>query len=273
MAIHPALWLQVAMDIQYYHVDVFSGSPFKGNPAGVCLLDFWLDDVLLQNIATENNLPETAFIVPDGEYFALRWFTPTIEMDLCGHATLGAAFVLNLTNDITRWPVHFATQSGVLSVTKENDFYFLDLPSRPASTCPTPDNLIKGLGKKSRELYKSRDYLAIFDNEEQVADLAPDFTLLEGLDCLGIIVTAPGEDVDFVSRFFAPAAGIPEDPVTGSSHCTLIPYWSKRTGKKHLFTRQISSRGGELTCENKDDLVRIGGQVALYHSGTILLKD
>lgn len=257
------------MKIPYYHVDAFTSDIFSGNPAGVCLLDSWLDDVLLQNIAAENYLPETAFIVPEGNSYALRWFTPTIEMDLCGHATLAAAYILDLVKDVNSWPIRFATKSGILTVAKENDLYFLDFPSRPAVPCSAPDDLIDGLGSTPRKVFISRDYLAVFDQEEEIVKLAPDFDTLATLDCLGIIVTAPGRKADFVSRFFAPGAGIPEDPVTGSSHCTLIPYWSEQTGKQHMVARQLSSRSGELICENKNERVHIGGRAVLYHSGTI----
>lgn len=260
------------MDIPYYHVDAFTGIPFSGNPAGVCLLEGWFDDDLLQQIAVENNLPETAFVVPDGSNFALRWFSPTLEIDLCGHATLATAFVLDMTSRVTIWPLRFATNSGTLTVTKEKNLYFLDFPSRPAAPCPAPPELIRGLGIKPRETYKSRDFLAVFDNEEQVANVVPDFVTLSLLDCLGIIVTAPSRQVDFVSRFFAPRAGIDEDPVTGSSHCTLIPYWSEKSAKKHLVARQISKRGGELICEDKKERVRIGGRAVLYHSATIRIR-
>jgi len=257
------------MKIPYYHIDAFAETPFTGNPAGVCLLDSWSESLFLQRIAAENNLSETAFVVPDGDAYALRWFTPTIEVDLCGHATLATAFVLDLTGRISKWPVHFSTKSGMLSVAKENDIYFLDFPARPAEPCSPPTDLIKGLGVMPRNTLKSRDYLAVFDDQEQVINLEPDFATLASLDCLGVIVTAPGTDVDFVSRFFAPGAGVPEDPVTGSSHCTLIPYWAGQTGKQQMVARQLSERGGELICQNNDQRVRIGGRAVLYHSGSI----
>lgn len=260
------------MKIPYFQVDAFTASLFFGNPAGVCLLDFWPEDKLLQKIAAENNLSETAFIVPAGNNYVLRWFTPTIEIDLCGHATLAAAYVLELTKMLHHWPVHFETRSGILVVSKENGIYFLDFPARPASPCPFPEDLIRGLGSTPGKIFKSRDYLAIFDHENEITSLSPDFSVLAALDCLGIIVTAPGREVDFVSRFFAPGAGVPEDPVTGSAHSTLIPYWSWQTGKKHMIARQLSSRGGELICENKGTRVRIGGRAVLYHSGSIQIE-
>lgn len=257
------------MNIPYYHIDAFTSKIFTGNPAGVCLLDSWPEDELLQNIAAENSLPETAFIVPGESRYALRWFTPTIEMDLCGHATLAAAYALELADRLNSWPVYFDTQSETLSVSKENDLYFLDFPSRPPNLCSAPSVLVKGLGSTPQEVYKSRDYLAVFGHEDDISRLSPDLGALAELNCLGIIVTAPGMEVDFVSRFFAPGAGVPEDPVTGSAHCTLIPYWSERTGKHQMIARQLSSRGGELICENKSERVRMGGRAVLYHSGTL----
>jgi len=257
------------MRIPYYHVDAFTSRVFHGNPAGVCLLSSWPDDIVLQNIAAENNLPETAFVVQEEEHFALRWFSPLLEIDLCGHATLAAAFVLDLAHNLSCWPVRFMTKSGLLTVSRQNDLYVLDFPSRPATPCAVPDDLRHGLGCTPMAVYRSRDYLAVFDHQEQITDLQPDFARLAKLDCLGIIVTAPGKDADFVSRFFAPRAGIPEDPVTGSSHCTLIPYWAERTGKQQLLARQLSGRGGILHCEERGERVHIGGQAVLYHSTTL----
>jgi len=259
------------MNIPYYHVDAFTRKTFSGNPAGVCLLDTWLDDRLLQKIAAENNLPETAYIVKDGEVFQLRWFTPEQEIDLCGHATLASAFILNLTRTNDPQPYQFETKSGRLTVHKHGDVFAMDFPSRPAEPCHVPPELIKGLGADPNAVLKARDYLAVFTTEEEIKALNPDFAVLALLDCLGIIVTAPGHTVDFVSRFFAPGAGIPEDPVTGSSHCTLIPYWAEQTGKEALIARQVSKRGGELFCENKDDRVIIGGQAFLYSVGTLTI--
>jgi predicted PhzF superfamily epimerase YddE/YHI9 len=252
------------MRIPYYHVDAFTGRIFAGNPAGVCLLDSWPDDALLQNIAAENHLPETAFVVADGEVFALRWFSPRMEIDLCGHATLAAAHVLHLTGLVPVGPIRFSTRSGPLRVEKQDDLLLLDFPARPAAACQPPPELVRGLGAQPLEVYKARDYLAVFAREEEIIALAPDFSLLAGLDCLGVIATAPGRETDFVSRFFAPRAGIPEDPVTGSSHCTLIPYWAARTGKDRLTARQLSARGGELSCEHHGDRVGIGGHAVLY---------
>jgi PhzF family phenazine biosynthesis protein len=256
------------MNIPYFHVDALTDHVFAGNPAGVCLLESWPGDSLLQKIAAENNLSETAFVALSGEHYELRWFSPLMEIDLCAHATLAAAFALSLGN--SRNPLfRFATQSGILTVRKQDDLFIMDFPARPASACAIPEELVQGLGLMPDKVLKARHFLAVFDHEKQVADLSPNFAMLATLDCLGIIVTAPGAQVDFVSRFFAPGAGIPEDPVTGSSHCTLIPYWAEQTEKQRLLARQLSSRGEEIICENKGERVHIGGQAVLYHSGTL----
>lgn len=258
------------MNIPYYHVDAFTDRLFGGNPAGVCLLESWPDDSLLQQIAAENNLPETAFVVPGDDAFFLRWFSPLMEIDLCGHATLAAAFVLDDSGRAPAWPLRFATRSGILAVDKRDGLFILDFPARPAAACPVPEGLPRGLGAVPRTVYKSlRDYLCIFDDEARVAGLVPRFDILAGLDCLGVIATAPGLEADFVSRFFAPRAGIPEDPVTGSSHCTLVPYWAARTGRQRFVARQLSARGGELYCENKSERVLIGGRAVLYCSAML----
>jgi PhzF family phenazine biosynthesis protein len=256
-----------------YQVDAFTSEVFHGNPAAVCPLPAWLPDARLQNIATENNLSETAFVVPRGEEFDLRWFTPTLEMDLCGHATLAAAFVLFTKQKFSGNVIRFHSRSGLLTVKRAGDILTLDFPSRPPQPCALPETLASGLGAKPAIVLKSRDYLAVFASAAEVRALRPDFAALKKLDCLGIIATAPGDDCDFVSRFFAPAAGVDEDPVTGSAHCTLIPYWAARLGKNKLFARQISQRGGELFCELAGDRVHIGGKAVLYLRGEIVLHD
>ncbi len=223
------------MKISCYQVDAFTGTVFRGNPAAVCPLDAWLPDATLQNIAAENNLSEAAFVVPRGGEFDLRWFTPTMEMDLCGHATLAAAFVLFAEEIFPGNAIHFHSRSGVLMVTRIREMFTLDFPSRPAIRCSEPEELLRGLGAKPAFVLKSRDFLAVFDTEAEVHALRPDFAVLKNLECLGIIATAPGEDCDFVSRFFAPAAGVDEDPVTGSAHCTLIPYCAARFGSKSVM--------------------------------------
>jgi PhzF family phenazine biosynthesis protein len=255
------------MSIPYYHVDAFTGRLFSGNPAGVCPLADWLPDALLQSIAAENNLAETAFVVQRGPQFDLRWFTPAIEMDLCGHATLAAAHVLFRHLGLRAPSVSFQTRSGVLTVARADDLLTLDFPARPAAPCAAPQDLIDGLGAKPAATAKARDYLAVFESEEAVRNLRPDLAALTRLDCLGIIATAPGKDSDFVSRFFAPRAGIPEDPATGSSHCTLIPYWAERLGRAKLRALQVSPRGGELFCEHRGERVGIGGRAVTYATG------
>jgi len=257
------------MQIPYFQVDAFTDRVFGGNPAGVCLLETWLPDAVLKDIAAENNLSETAFVTPRGEDFELRWFTPTREVDLCGHATLASAFVLFAERKIAAEQIRFHTQVGVLGATRGEGTVVLDFPAWQAEPTGVPAALADGLGWIPREVRKNRDFLAVFADAEEVAGLRPDMAQLAKLDCLGLIVTAPGRDCDFVSRFFAPGAGIPEDPVTGSAHCTLIPYWSARLGKKTLHARQLSARGGELFCEDRGDRVGIGGHCALYSRAEI----
>jgi PhzF family phenazine biosynthesis protein len=261
------------MKIPYFEVDAFTSRVFGGNPAGVCLLEKWLPAAVMQNIAAENNFSETAFIVPRGPDFELRWFTPAIEIDLAGHPTLASAFVLFNEGKAAGDRIHFHSRSGELVVTRQGDMLEMDFPSRPAAPCSAPEALVRGLGKKPEAVFKARDYLAVFPTEADVRSLQPDTGILRALDALGIIATAPGSDCDFVSRFFAPAAGINEDPVTGSAHCTLVPYWSRRLNKTKLFARQISKRGGELFCRQAGERVLIGGKAVLYLRGEIELKD
>jgi len=255
------------MSIPYYQVDAFANGLFSGNPAGVCLLTDWLPDTVLQSIAMENNQAETAFVVQRGSHFDLRWFTPVLEMDLCGHATLATAHVIFRHLGHRASEVRFQTRSGLLTVTRENEILTLDFPSRPAAVCPAPADLIQALGCTPVLTAKSRDYLAVLETEQAVRNLQPNMAALQQLDCLGIIVTAPGEKCDFVSRFFAPSAGVPEDPVTGSAHCTLIPYWAERFGRSQLRALQVSRRGGELFCEYRGERVSIGGRAFTYSSG------
>jgi len=257
------------MKLPYYEISAFTTNPFGGNPAGVCPLERWLPDAVLQGIAANNNLAETAFTAPRGDDFELRWFTPAVEMDLCGHATLAAASVLFNERGLPGDNVRFHSRSGELNVARAGDMLTLDFPSRPPAPCTVPEALIRGLGAKPSEVLKARDYLAVFASEAKVRALHPDFVALKTLDCLGIIVTAPGGDCDFVSRFFTPAAGVDEDPVTGSAHCTLIPYWATRLGKAKTHARQVSARGGELFCELVGERVRIGGTAMLYLRGEI----
>lgn len=257
--------------IPYFEVDAFANKLFRGNPAGVCPLTKWLDDAVMQSIAAENNLSETAFFVPLGNDYHLRWFTPATEVDLCGHATLASAFIAFSELGFLGDNVRFHSRSGVVTVSRNGGILTLDFPSRPAAPCEAPPALIDGLGKKPLEILKARDYLAVFASAEDVRSLQPDFARLARLDAM-VIATAPAAACDFVSRFFAPTAGVNEDPVTGSAHCTLIPYWAPRLGKTKMFARQLSPRGGDLFCEAAGDRVRIGGNAVLYSRGQIELR-
>jgi PhzF family phenazine biosynthesis protein len=258
--------------IPYFHVDAFTSSLFSGNPAGVCPLDQWLDDDILQRIAAENNLSETAFVIRVKDGFELRWFAPKTEVDLCGHATLASAFVIFNFLGFTSDAISFSTRSGPLSVKRKNGLLEMNFPARPGNPVAAPDSLVKGLGKNVMEVCKSRDYMVVLDSEDEVKNMKPDFQELSNLDCTGVIITAKGKEVDFVSRFFAPRVGIPEDPVTGSSHCTLIPYWAEKLGKKELTAHQVSWRGGELFCEHLGNRVSIAGNAVLYLQGNIYLS-
>jgi len=257
------------MKIPIFIVDAFSSRVFSGNPAAVCPLDYWLDDGQLQSIAGENNLSETAFIVNRGGYYQLRWFTPQMEVEICGHATLAGAYVLMNHIDSSLAEVTFGTRSGELIVKKNGDMYAMNFPAHPPLPSKTPPELIKALDYQPEEVLASNYYLVVLKSEDEVRELKPYMRLIKELDRLAVIVTAPGKDVDFVSRYFAPAMGIPEDPVTGSAHCTLIPYWSKRLNKKVMHARQVSNRGGEIFCEDLGKRVIIAGRAVLYSEGTI----
>lgn len=260
------------MEIPLFQVDAFTRRVFAGNPAAVCPLPEWPPDDLLQSVAAENNLSETAFVVDEDGEFSIRWLTPTQEVDLCGHATLAAAYVIFQFLDPSLGSVSFQSRSGVLKANRaENDRVAIDLPAREAEPCTAPALLLAGLARPPREVRAARDYLAIYDSEDEVRSLKPDMAKLMELDRQGVIVTAEGADCDFVSRYFAPAVGIPEDPVTGSSHCSLIPYWSKRLGKENLHARQVSARGGELYGTLRDGRVFLEGHAVLYLRGTIEL--
>jgi PhzF family phenazine biosynthesis protein len=257
------------MRLPLYQVDAFTSRVFGGNPAGIVPLESWLPDDTMQAIAAENNLAETAFFVPEGEGFRLRWFTPTVEVDLCGHATLASAHLLFAQLGYRGDRVDFETRSGRLSVTRRDDLLAMELPARPPQPCAVPPDLDKALGKAPVAVLAARDYLMVYEREADIRTLAPDMERIARLDRFAVIVTAPGESCDFVSRFFAPAQGIPEDPVTGSAHCTLIPYWSQRLGRKTMQARQISPRMGELSCEDGGARVVVAGKAVLYLEGTI----
>jgi predicted PhzF superfamily epimerase YddE/YHI9 len=254
-----------------YQVDAFTDSLFGGNPAAVCPLQAWLPDATMQAIAAENNLAETAFFVREGSDYALRWFTPTVEVDLCGHATLASGHIVFSFLEPERESVSFRTlKAGTLTVNRHADMLVMDFPARPAIPAEAPPGLFAALGGKPREVLRARDHLIVYGSAAEVAALNPDFAALAKTDCWAAIATAPGDNgVDFVSRFFAPAQGVPEDPVTGSSHCTLVPYWAKRLGKTELNARQLSRRGGALTCALKGDRVSIAGRAVLYLEGRI----
>ncbi|MDR1736154.1 MAG: PhzF family phenazine biosynthesis protein [Oscillospiraceae bacterium] len=263
--------------MKYYVVDVFTNKTFGGNPAGVCLLEEWLSDEILQSIAMENNLSETAFLVKRGDCYDLRWFTPEIEIDLCGHATMGGAYVLFSFTETTADVLRFSTQSGILTVERKGDMLLMDFPSRPAVPAPKYKAIADAFSLRDFEMHKSADLLVVLESEEAVRQARPDIETLKRVkteagmpdDSFGVIITAPGTDCDFVSRFFAPNAGINEDPVTGRAHCVLIPYWGKKLGKKTLAARQLSKRGGQIWCEDAGERVKIGGKVSLYLTGEI----
>lgn len=260
------------MKLPIYQVDAFTSKVFGGNPAAVCILNEWLDAPIMQKIAAENNLAETAFIVPKDDHFTIRWFTPTLEVDLCGHATLASAYVLFMLG-LAKGEVTFQSMSGQLAVKQlEDDLLALDFPARKPVVCEKPALLEDALGVAVKATLASRDLLVVLDREEQVVKLKPNFEILSSIkEHFAIIVSAPGDKVDFVSRFFAPNAGILEDPVTGSAHCTLIPYWSELLGKNNLHALQVSPRGGELFCANLDERVSIAGAAVLYLKGEIYL--
>ena len=261
------------MKIPIYQVDAFTSEVFLGNPAAVCILDSWIDDNMLQSIAAENNLSDTAFLVRNDDGFDLRWFTPTTEVTLCGHATLASAFVLFAYQDWSEEEIRFHTRkSGQLIVGKRNDLLEMDFPSRPVHSRIPPSGLREALGVTPIAVLSSvEDLLVVMESERAVRELQPDFSALERVECRGIIVTSKGSRSDFVSRFFAPRIGIPEDPVTGSAHCVLVPYWSSELHKKNLHAFQISKRGGELFCVYAGDRVKISGRAALYLEGVITI--
>ena len=260
------------MNIPIYQVDAFTDHVFGGNQAAVCPLKEWLDTDLMQKIAMENNLSETAFFVPKDDYFEIRWFTPKVEINLAGHPTLATAWVifneLNYTKDIIRFASHL---SGELVIEKKDDLIIMDFPSNKAELIPIPENLTKGLGKMPQKVLKSRDLLVIYNNQNEIESIKPDFGILEKIEKFGIIISAPGDNCDFVSRFFAPRAGINEDPVTGSAHTTLIPYWAERLNQNKLSAIQLSERVGKLSCEYHGNRVKIAGTAQLFMKGEIFI--
>ena len=272
-------WRKLGLSMEYHIIDVFTDKLFGGNPAGVCLMDEWLPDMILQNIAAENNLSETAFLVKQSGYYDLRWFTPAMEIDLCGHATMASAFVLFDEHERDAKEIKFKTMSGILSVTREGGLLYLDFPATPAVECPAYPAFEQSFGIKPLATYKSIDFLVLLKSEETLQRISPVFSMLRRLkedagldhDRFGIIVTARGTDCDFVSRYFAPNVGVDEDPVTGRAHCTLIPFWRERLKKKVLTAKQLSKRGGVIYCEDCGPRVKIGGYAVRYLKGSISL--
>lgn len=292
------------MKLSLYQVDAFADAVFKGNPAAVIPLDDWIDDALMQHIAMENNLSETVFFVKGGRpksesgakapspaggpgrrgdapppeglgeaAYHIRWFTPEYEIDLCGHATLASAYVIKNFLEPHVHDIHFSTQkAGILKASAKDGLYTLDFPARMPQACEVPDQLLHSLGISTAvEVLRSRDYFVVLPAEEAVRSVEPDYTLMKELDTIGVIVTAKGHEADAVSRCFYPGAGIPEDPVTGSAHCNIVPYWSEKLGKTKLFCQQLSPRGGDLQCELDGDRVLMSGKCVLFLQGQIIL--
>ena len=252
-------------------MDAFADRVFAGAPAAVCTLEAWLPDETLRAIAAENNLPETAFLVQDGGDWAIRWFTPTVEVELCGHATLASAHVVLHHLEPSREAVTFRSASGLLAVARgESGLLVMRLPRRAPVPAETHEELLRALGRAPLETWRARDYVAVLASEEEVRSLAPDLGAVTRLPGDGLVVTAPGTgEVDFVSRCFSPQTGIPEDPVTGAAHCTLVPLWAAKLGKRKLAAEQVSRRGGRLACEDRDDAVLVSGRTAEYLAGAI----
>ena len=265
------------MKLTIYQVDAFTNKVFGGNPAAVIPLQNWLDEELMQKIAMENNLSETAFFVAtDGEgeaSYHIRWFTPGLEIDLCGHATLASAYIIKTFLEPHVHEINFTTlKAGPLKTYINAGMYTLDFPARMPLPAHPPNELFESLNISTAiEVLKSRDYFVVLPNEEAVKNMEPDFSMMKGLNA-GVIITAKGHSADIVSRFFYPAAGIDEDPVTGSAHCNLIPYWSEKLGTTKIFAKQLSKRGGELWCEYKDDRVLMSGHCVLFMTGEISIE-
>lgn len=259
------------MKIPLYQIDAFAEKAFQGNPAAICPLSSWLANDVMQAIAAENNLSETAFFIETDKGFHIRWFTPTTEVDLCGHATLAAAFVIFNELAYHKDEINFDSRSGVLKVKKESSLLIMDFPTQTPIACETPKALQQAFGIKPIQCLKEQDYLFVVENQDDVINAQPDLNLLKKLDLRGVIITSQSKDYDFVSRFFAPNYGIDEDPVTGSAHTQLTPYWSEQLGKTTLNTKQVSQRGGELQCELLGDRVSIAGYAVKYLQGEIII--
>ncbi|MDX8413226.1 MAG: PhzF family phenazine biosynthesis protein [Mariprofundales bacterium] len=257
------------MNIPIYQVDAFADAPFTGNPAAVCPLDAWLPDVMMQAIAAENRLSETAFFVPSQEGFQIRWFTPLMEVDLCGHATLAAAHVLFNRLDYGDETVLFTSKSGPLKVSHHDDQLVMDFPAQPALACAVPLPIQEAFSAAPIACLKAEDYIVVLADEGAVLAARPNLSALKKLDLRGVIITSLATKYDFVSRFFAPKLGIDEDPVTGSAHTQLAPYWAAALGRSHLCAKQLSARGGVLSCEVVDQRVMIAGRAVIFMQGMI----
>jgi len=257
------------MKLTMYQVDAFTDCLFGGNPAAVVPLPEWPDTGLMQQIAAENNLSDTAFFTGTGGHYELRWFTPLAEVDLCGHATLASAWVLYHRLQAGSGRLYFSTRSGELTVTRSGDRLAMDFPSQPATSCVAPPELLRAIEVEPEEVLRAEDFMVVLQNERQVREVEPDLFLLKEIPLRGVIITAPGGTADFVSRMFFPKLGIDEDPVTGSSHCSLTPYWADKLGKTKLFARQLSKRGGEIQCELDGRRVRLLGGCVEYMQATI----
>lgn len=262
------------MNLKIYQVDAFTDTLFKGNSAAVCPLSEWLPDDILLKIAAENNLSETAFYVPKEEHFEIRWFTPTGEVDLCGHATLATAYVLHHWENYKQEIIHFySPRSGNLPVNVQQDQLLLNFPADQFAEIPLSEALLQATDKKPLAAFKGKtDYMLVFENQEDIETMQPDLSCIAQLDARGIIVTAQGKQYDFVSRFFGPAVGVNEDPVTGSAHTTLTPYWGARLNKTQLKAFQCSDRGGALDCRWLGDRVELGGKAVLYMKGELFIR-
>ncbi|MFO8235568.1 MAG: PhzF family phenazine biosynthesis protein [Bacteroidales bacterium] len=260
------------MKLPIYQIDAFTDSVFQGNPAAVVILDSWVKDDTLQNIAAENNLSETAFLVKVDNDYEIRWFTPVCEVPLCGHATLASAHLILNEIETQREEVVFLSKSGPLVVRLKENILCMNFPASTLKKVETSFLIVEALHRKPAELYKSEDYMAVFNDEEIVLDIEPDFESIKKLDARGLIVTAPGKNTDFVSRFFAPAIGINEDPVTGSAHTKLVPYWAKRLGKSKLSAKQLSERRGKLLCNYYGDRIELMGNARIYLKGYIYIS-
>lgn len=257
------------MELTLYQIDAFANKAFEGNPAAICPLDEWLSDELMQSIAMENNLSETAYFIKNKNNYNIRWFTPTHEVDLCGHATLASAYVIFNIIGHKENEISFESKSGKLTVRRNDDLLEMDFPAQPPAQCDTPELLIKAFNVTPLECLKAEDYIVVFEDENDVLNARPNLSLLSELDLRGVAITSKSNSYDFITRFFAPNYGINEDPVTGSAFTQLIPYWSAKLNKQNLIAKQVSNRGGEVTCFNADERVKISGKAAKYMVGTI----